>query len=195
MKTINDPSAHYPYDMPGAEFLSGKKDGTPESYLNYSAFLARLLASGVQAVMQSCPLDSYGAFSKRMPHVKPLADPLESAHAYEPSASAAALWMVYAGDAMYEMCENDAMFGIGQGKYTHAKWELWKEKFEELVSDERYSQRCRDFAKQALDIMAKCEAEGPRNFMIDQYDMMSKRDYEEDEEEEDEEAVEEESNH
>ena len=81
-------------------------DKRVQQWLNYSAFLARLLAGGVVEILDGSDL-VHGAFSERSPSAKSGIDLTEDARRYEPHACGAAMWIIYAGDALFEMCEED----------------------------------------------------------------------------------------
>ena len=159
------------------------------SYLNFSAFLARLLAAGVVETTSLCALTS-SEFGRSSPTAKATAshaDADAAAREYEPYAAAAAQWIVQGGPALYEMCVKDVVFQIGRKKWTLALWESWKTKFEAVSKDDRYSSPTREMAKQALEKMAILENEGVANpGIISKFNPAISNDMEEEEEDEDE---------
>jgi len=129
------------------------------AYLNFSAFLARLLATGISAGINLSSLirrpESPFCTQKIAWTVKS-ADSDEQAKRYQPYASAAAQWILHAGDTLYELCDKEIRgFGV---KWSHDLWASWKAKFEEIVDDKRFSDVARDFARQAIDRMVQLES-------------------------------------
>ncbi|KAG8417536.1 hypothetical protein J3458_005033 [Metarhizium acridum] len=125
---------------------------TASLYINFSSFLARLLASGVVETTRQSALIRPSAFATRNPETCLPED-------YQPWASAAAQWVIYAGDALYELCKKEVTTEIGKQKWTLSLWEEWKSKFE-VAKSEKFSAKTRAFASAAFEKMGEAERNG-----------------------------------
>ena len=101
---------------------------------------------------------------------------------YQPYASAAALWLLNAGDALFEFCDN-GVHPIGVSR-RRLLWESWKEKFGEVVQDTRLNESTRRLVRQAMERMDQLEQGGWR--ADEEENDEDDEDDEEEEEEEDE---------
>lgn len=99
---------------------------------------------------------------------------------YQPYASAAALWMLYAGDALFEFCDN-GVHPIGVS-WRRPLWESWKEKFGEVVEDTRFNELTHRLVRQAMERMNQLEQRGWKAQEVE-----DEEDDEDDEEEEEDE--------
>lgn len=132
---------------PGA----GRRPGAAAAYLNFSAFLARLLAAHVVDATRLCALVIRPSPFARSPAI--------SAR-YEPYSDAATQWIRYAGEALYEMCEKGVIAEIGSPRWTRARWDTWKAKFAVVAEDDEFTRDGRERARMALDRMAQIETKG-----------------------------------
>ncbi|KAG8427540.1 hypothetical protein J3459_006619 [Metarhizium acridum] len=70
-----------------------------------------------------------------------------------------AQWVIYAGDALYELCKKEVTTEIGKQKWTLSLWEEWKSKFE-VAKSEKFSAKTRAFASAAFEKMGEAERNG-----------------------------------
>ncbi|THU93292.1 hypothetical protein K435DRAFT_861603 [Dendrothele bispora CBS 962.96] len=106
--TIEEPSpsgwSKYLWDCMGHFNGHGLKSEHTVAYLNFSAFLACLLAHGIAEVTRLSALIRPSPFGARGPsYMIKQFDSATALHQYEGYASAAAQWILYAGNALYEM--------------------------------------------------------------------------------------------
>lgn len=146
-------------------FLTGNVVGDPgvaDAYVNFSAFLARLLAAGVvQTTRMSALIDKSSAFATSGPSsIAPYVDTAEAVRHHEPYVGVAAQWILHAGDVVYEMCTRRALASIGSPRWTQERWNGWKNKFEIIAMDERFGKPARDFAARAAFRMGQLERQG-----------------------------------
>ena len=132
------------------------------SYINFSAFLARLLAAGVVEATRLSALIRPSPFGSR----KPSGD---SAEQYTPYASAAAEWIIYAGDVLFEMCEKDTLIQIGKQKWTRTLWESWKVKFDAIAEIDQFSTHSRTLASLAANRMREIESTGITSNVVEKF--------------------------
>ncbi|XXH05598.1 hypothetical protein Hte_012030 [Hypoxylon texense] len=127
-------------------------------YVNYSAFLARLLAKGVAEVTRLSALTLRSPFHRSFPSLaKTDIDSAEAVRHYEPYACAAAQWMIFAAEALCEMCNEGVLVAIGEQRWTQGLWDARKTNFEYVARDERFSEQARDYAAQAAERMVQAE--------------------------------------
>ncbi|KND91997.1 hypothetical protein TOPH_03376 [Tolypocladium ophioglossoides CBS 100239] len=144
------------------------------SYVNFSAFLARLLAGGVEEATRMSALIQPSPFGTSSPLISPkYPDAAEAARHYEPYASAAAQWVFHAGDALFEMCEKGVIIDIGKQRWTRALWNGWKAKFDTIAKADRFSSQCRSLATQAVERMTQIEKSGTSSNIVDRFGFMS----------------------
>ena len=133
------------------------------AYLNFSAFLARLLAVGIGAGVDLCALTQRPESrfcTQRIAWTAKYADSAAQVRRYQPYASAAALWLIYAGDALFDYCDR-SVHAFGPS-WKRPLWESWKEKFGEVVEDTRFTEFTRNLVRQALERMDQLEQRGCR---------------------------------
>ncbi|KAJ0108332.1 hypothetical protein J7T55_005309 [Diaporthe amygdali] len=118
------------------------------AYLNFSSFLARLLASYVVDTTSLCALIRPSSFAK---------SPLPAQ--YEAYSNAGTQWIQYAGEALYEMCAKGAL-EIGKKRWTQGLWNSWKAKFAFIKDNDEFTKEGRERATIALDRMAQIETKG-----------------------------------
>ncbi|KAI2641402.1 hypothetical protein GGS26DRAFT_535554 [Hypomontagnella submonticulosa] len=128
---------------------------TATAYLNFSAFLSRLLASGVADTNRLNALLRPSPFATSSP-ISIVRDPRH----YEPYASAAAQWILHAGNTLYELCENRILVEVGKQRFTRVLWESWKSKFEAIERENKFTKEARSIARQAVDAMDRLKNEG-----------------------------------
>ncbi|KYK57257.1 hypothetical protein DCS_04264 [Drechmeria coniospora] len=144
------------------------------SYLNFSAFLARLLASGIVEATRMSPLIRPSPFATGGPlssGIYPEAS--VAAQHYEPYAVAATQWLLHASDALFEMCSKETLIEVGRQKWTLALWNGWRTKFDAISRAPRFSPRCRRLASEALDHMAEAERAGVTTDVVGTFGFMS----------------------
>ncbi|PNY29947.1 Uncharacterized protein TCAP_00137 [Tolypocladium capitatum] len=148
-------------------------DSAAASYLNFSAFLARLLAGGVAEATRLSALIRPSPFGTSKPLISATyPDAAEAARHYEPYASAAAQWVSYAGDALFEMCEKGVLVEIGRQKWTRALWNSWKAKFDTIAKADQFSDQCRRFSTQAVERMTQIEKSPASSNIMDKFCFM-----------------------
>lgn len=149
-------------------------------YLNFSAFLARLLAGDISAGINLCALirrPESPFCTQKIAWTAKFADSTEQAKRYQPYACAAAQWILYAGEALFELCNKDIRgFGF---KWSKALWESWKAKFEEVKDDKRFTDPARDFAHKAVARMNILEEGKGKIGIIEKFGLVSWRGEEE----------------
>lgn len=129
-----------------------------KTYLNFSAFLARLMAGEIRAGGGLSALTAGSFSTQRIAWTAKYADSETQVKNYQPYACAAALWVLYAGETLFEYCDKNI-----RGSWTPYKrpyWESWKEKFGEVVEDTRFDETTRHLVQQALERMAQLEGRG-----------------------------------
>lgn len=115
------------------------------AYLNFSSFLARLLASHIVETTGLCALIRPSSFVR---------SPISAR--YEAYSNAGAQWIRYAGEALYEMCEKGVL-KIGRQRWTRGLWDSWKAKFAFVKDNDEFTKDSRERATMALDRMAEIE--------------------------------------
>ncbi|KAI1869936.1 uncharacterized protein JN550_005526 [Neoarthrinium moseri] len=120
-------------------------------YLNFSAFLARLLSSGAASLLGLSALVS--PFATRSIAAAASREPQR----YEPYIAAAAQWILYAGDTLYEMSE---MKVLAMVRWKRERWDNIKAKFEAAAEDDRFSTDAREWATKAVLSMKRIEEQG-----------------------------------
>ncbi|KAI1852747.1 hypothetical protein JX266_002288 [Neoarthrinium moseri] len=121
------------------------------AYVNFSAFLARLLSSGTASLLGLSALVS--PFASRSITAAASRDPQR----YEPYIAAAAQWILHAGDALYEMSE---MKVLAMVRWKRERWDSIKAKFDAVAGDERFSTAAREWATKAVLSMENIEEQG-----------------------------------
>ncbi|ETS80477.1 hypothetical protein PFICI_08006 [Pestalotiopsis fici W106-1] len=122
-----------------------------DAYLNFSAFLARLLSGGVAALLGLSALVL--PFIRRNITVAASHEP----HKFEPYVAAAAQWILYSGKVLYTMCEIKVMASV---RWKKELWDRIKTQFDTINGDGRFCTETRDWAAQAADFMRKVEETG-----------------------------------
>ncbi|KAJ6440032.1 MFS monocarboxylate transporter [Purpureocillium lavendulum] len=144
------------------------------SYANFSAFLARLLASEVAEATRLSALIRPSPFATGNPLTSAAyTDVSEAARHYEPWACAAAQWILHAVDVLYEMCDKETIVEIGKQKWTLALWNGWRSRFETVATTEQFSSAARELASAALKKMAEAEKKGVVTNVVDKFGFMS----------------------
>jgi hypothetical protein len=149
--------------------LSGNFTGGCEShnnryigcqYLNFSAFLARLLAGGVIETTRLSALVSPSPFGEgNIADTKPYIDSLDAVRRYKRYAPQAVQWILHAGGALFEMCEKDVTVEIGAQRWNHELWESWKAKFKAVSVDNRLGCTIPRLARRARVEMIRLESQ------------------------------------
>ncbi|KJZ74996.1 hypothetical protein HIM_05482 [Hirsutella minnesotensis 3608] len=145
------------------------------AYMNFSAFIARLFANGIVETSRLCALIRPSPFALS----KPLAstrysDPAEAAQHYEPYASAAAQWILFAGEDLFIMCQQNVILQVGKQKWTRALWDSWKAKFLIIAKAEQFSSQARGFATRALERIAETErSKASSTSVVEKFGFMS----------------------
>lgn len=138
----------------GNQDIFEKDAGAAAAYLNFSAFVARLLASGVCQTIRLTPL-------KHQLFMRGLGVSDEGrARRYEPYVCAAAQWILHAGDALYYMCEKRILVEIGKKRFTLPMWNNWKAKFETVMKNTLFADQTREWAAKVGHRMGKLEEHG-----------------------------------
>lgn len=149
-------------------------------YMNFSAFLARLLAGGISAGIGLSALirrPESPFCTQRIAWTAKFADSFEQGQRYQPYACAAAQWIIYAGDSLSELCNNDIRgFGV---KWSRTLWDSWKAKFEEVVDDKRFIDSARDLARKAVVCMIQLEEGKGKTGTVQKFGLTSWREEEE----------------
>ncbi|KAF3063701.1 hypothetical protein GL218_02607 [Daldinia childiae] len=136
------------------------------AYTNFSAFLARLLASGVADTNTLSALRRPSPFATtHQDHI------LQELPRHEPYAAAAAQWIIYAGDALFELCEKRILVEVGSLRYSKALWYVWSVKFKVFAESNESSPEVREFARQAVDKINQCKKDGinPAKSVIEKF--------------------------
>lgn len=142
-------------------------ESTAASYINFSAFLARLLVGQVAEATRLSALIRPSVFATKTS---------QTYENYEPWASVAAQWILYSGDALYEMCDKETIIEIGKQKWTIALWNGWRPKFKVVAETERFSVKARTFASAALEKMAEVERNGVTTDVVANFGFTSMKD-------------------
>lgn len=150
--------------------------------------MARLLAAGVIDTSRASALRRPSPFAIGHPLISPVhPDPADAARHYEPWMSAAAQWILHAGEALFELCEKRAFRELGQ-VWSRTQWDSWKLKFEVASKEKKLSAPARELASKALERMAEVKEQGVKECVFQALGFTSMDDGEdEDEEEEDDE--------
>ncbi|GJN75028.1 hypothetical protein PLICBS_009124 [Purpureocillium lilacinum] len=144
------------------------------SYVNFSAFLARLLHSEVVEATRLCALIRPSPFATGNPLTSTAyPDASEAAQHYEPWAVAAGQWILHAAEVLYEMGEKETLTEIGRQKWTPALWNGWKSRFAAVANAEEFSSKAREVASKALEKMAEVEREGVTTNVVDTFGFIS----------------------
>ncbi|KAI2775748.1 hypothetical protein F4815DRAFT_449951 [Daldinia loculata] len=136
------------------------------AYTNFSAFLARLLASGVADTNTLSALRRPSPFAtSHQDHI------LQDLPHHEPYAAAAAQWIIYAGDVLFELCEKRILVEVGGLRYSRALWHVWSVKFKVFAESNESSTEVREFARQAVDKIDQCKRDGinPAKSVIEKF--------------------------
>ncbi|KAI1464531.1 uncharacterized protein F4812DRAFT_467115 [Daldinia caldariorum] len=136
------------------------------AYVNFSAFLARLLASGI------ADTNTLSALRRPSPFATSHQDRiLLDLSLHEPYAAAAAQWIIYAGDTLFELSEKRVLVEVGGLRYSRALWQAWGVKFKALAESDQASAEVREFSRQALDKMDQCKKDGinPTKSVIEKF--------------------------
>ncbi|KAI1658878.1 hypothetical protein F4813DRAFT_355000 [Daldinia decipiens] len=136
------------------------------AYINFSAFLARLLASGVADTNTLSALRRPSPFAtSHQDHI------VRDLPRYEPYAAAAAQWILYAGDVLFELCEKRILVEVGSLTYSRALWYVWSVKFKVFAESNESSTEVREFARQAVNKIDQCKKDGinPAKSVIEKF--------------------------
>ena len=115
----------------------------------------------MQTSRLSALVDPSSVFATRSPSsTGSYVDSVEAARHYEPSTLAAAQWLLYAGEALHELCAKRAIADVGSPRWTPQRWDSWKVKFETVAADDRFGIQARDFAARAASRMAQIKENG-----------------------------------
>lgn len=120
---------------------------------NFAAFVARLLANGIVEATRLSDLVRPSLFAAKSPSAS-------NAEQYNDSLRAASQWILYAGDALYEMCQKETLIEIPGPKWTPAVWSGWKVKFEDAAESGHLNVAGCEDAEQALAHMGRIEERG-----------------------------------
>jgi hypothetical protein len=72
----------------------------------------------------------------------------------------ATTWLLIAGKAIYERCQEDDLYdGWQKGTWNLQRWELWKQQLEQFAERKDFDDECRRLASQTVKKMAEVEAE------------------------------------
>ncbi|KAF2154412.1 hypothetical protein K461DRAFT_267429 [Myriangium duriaei CBS 260.36] len=131
-----------------------------QRYLNFSAFLARLLASGVMDTDGISPL-SNGYFDINPFRASDGNLKLElDVDLYESQVEAVAIWIDLAGTVTYDMCKRGYDVESKSCKGAVWTWNRAKERLKSVARAEgKLSQKTCETARQTLEIMKKIEQE------------------------------------
>ncbi|POR34425.1 Uncharacterized protein TPAR_05393 [Tolypocladium paradoxum] len=184
--TAYDGFEQWMYEVNEGNFMARQTpSGDPDAavkYLNFSALMARLLAGGVIDTSRLSALRSPSPFAVGKPLISPVhPDPADAARHYEPWLSAAAQWILHAGEALFELCEKKAFRELGSQVWTRTQWDGWKLKFEAASKEDRLSTQARQLASKALTQMAEVEKQGVKESVFEALGFMS-MDYGDDDE-------------
>ncbi|KAI0118983.1 hypothetical protein F4814DRAFT_222812 [Daldinia grandis] len=147
------------WDLDQGNFNSARQiEGDPNAataYVNFSAFLARLLAAGIADTNTLSALRRPSPFAtSHQDHIS------QEVPRYEPYAAAAAQWIIYAGEALFELCENRILVEVGSLRYSRALWHVWSVKFKVFAESNEAGAEAREFARRAVDKMDRCKRDG-----------------------------------
>ena len=131
-------------------------------YVNYSAFLARLMGSGA---MNSAALSALIASSFWNHPMNKKMDLKE----YEACVMAAAQWIYYAGAALYEICDAGALLDVSSHRWKKDDWTSFKDKFAKISIADRFSANVQKTAARAVDTMVSIEKQGVTSNFIELY--------------------------
>ncbi|KAF2149066.1 hypothetical protein K461DRAFT_282539 [Myriangium duriaei CBS 260.36] len=165
-----------------SEFAASPEDC--KRFVNYSAFLARLLAAGV--------VDTTRIFDFTTREFR-TTDPTRRTSGfdeYETRVAATAQWVFQAGPAVFEMCEKSAVAEPGGFWWTRTTWENMKTKFNAVAGSSKYTQATRDTAARAVARMEAIEREGVTTDVVGLLEFHAQAGAEDDEENEDGEVAE-----
>ncbi|KAG8622991.1 hypothetical protein KVT40_007967 [Elsinoe batatas] len=116
-------------------------DVDPIEFVNFEAFLARLLAVDIST--------DFMGFAE-----EPMIWAFKDDHSGQDQrlrdayVLAAAQWILTSASALLALCQE------GKRYLTVAKWMEWQEGFRKVADDEQHSQECRKIAGQVADMMA-----------------------------------------
>ncbi|KAI1145780.1 hypothetical protein F4825DRAFT_467061 [Nemania diffusa] len=145
------------WELNEGNFATSKLDSDPKlatEYINFSAFLARLLGGGIAEVTR------LSALIRPSPFATSKASNPQLSPEFDPYAAAAAQWILYAGDVLFEMCQKGAMVEIGSQRWTPSRWDSWKTNFGTIIDDTRFSSQARQLAARAKERIAQIEEQG-----------------------------------
>lgn len=145
------------------------EDGNVEmhEYLNFQAFLARLLEAGVvEATNLSALITGPFAENNKEFGANRL-DPIAAANEFDGHIMAAAQWILWANKALFEMTENNVRVKPMEKLFTQDLWDEWKEKFDAVDKDERFHKEARFHAGMAHYRMHKQEGKEVQKFIIE----------------------------
>ncbi|KAF4632848.1 hypothetical protein G7Y89_g5270 [Cudoniella acicularis] len=139
-------------------FYGEDKPEAAVAYVNFSSFLARMWAKGITAGESLSSLSYSSPFEKQeIAWTAKYADSAFQVRRYEPFACGAAIWILYAGHVIFEMCEKERRVW---GRMSREKWGIWKRKLEVVREDGRFGGDNRKLVALAVELMVRIEAEG-----------------------------------
>ncbi|KAI0378211.1 hypothetical protein F5Y04DRAFT_291450 [Hypomontagnella monticulosa] len=136
------------------QYMKGNSSAAT-AYLNFSAFLSRLFASGTADTIRLSALLRPSPFATGA-----LSSMVRDADQYQPYVSAGAQWILHAGNTLYELCEDHILIEVGKQRFTKTLWLSWKVKFEALGEEDEFSTEVRDIARRAVAAMDQIEGAG-----------------------------------
>ena len=117
---------------------------------NYQAFLARLILSGL------CDCSSFSALASMLSEPHPRPDPGDVGR-LAIQASAAAQWILYAGEFIYFCCPGGCKGSAGIEVWTSNHWQVWKEMFGDIIRRDHYDRGAKATAQEAVREMSAQE--------------------------------------
>ncbi|KAH6876632.1 hypothetical protein B0T10DRAFT_521116 [Thelonectria olida] len=174
------------WELDQGHFVCGNVGGDPNvatSYINFSAFQARLFGSHIAAITRLSALMRLSSIG--IPRAGTL-DEHDKVSRAAPRVRAAAQWIFYADEALYEMCEKGALVSIGSPRWTRLRWDAWKTKFDAVGTDARFDEETRQCATKVSDRMSALQTRGlgDRPSVIDAFGFLIPEEDDDDEEDE-----------
>ncbi|KAF2150312.1 hypothetical protein K461DRAFT_314371 [Myriangium duriaei CBS 260.36] len=149
---------HWLYTLDARLFLSYQLQQSRDrntKFINFSAFLARLMTAGVVDTCRMCAL-ACGDFFDYHPRSRSL-----HVEVYQTCVEVAAGWIVHAGPALYEMCKKRVIGRRENFRWTYERWESWMMRFQEVIdAEDRFSPRTKEIAEWAINAMYAIEDKG-----------------------------------
>lgn len=125
------------------ELKRGEQVFTREEWVNFNAFLARVSTKGLMTLTHSGIEMLEGV----------LEGGVHPASMLNNNLPAAAVWLLYSGDTIYESLGPRQ----GHGFSRDERWASWKEAFGDRIRDETLHRNTRDWARGALEMMRSIE--------------------------------------